>query len=317
MRKFLLKKSREKSTDWVFSRIVKTQTLPKSKSLKEYVSQVYDQKSTGFCHSFAAAALKNIQEAMEKGYPHVLSPLYIARRTKEIDGMRDTEGSTLEFAMKALLDAGSVKEKSYPFSAYKEGSLIFPAPGKDLYTYKIKNYARLTTVEDIKQALYLNKPVIIGIICLDSIYSAKDMIPLPNEGAVLGGHALLAIGYDDDKKAFLVQNSWGEAWGEGGFSWLPYEYLTYKTKDIGMTFFMDAYTTVDLVNDPVKETVISMRVGDLSASVNGRDIKLNSPPVIDAKTSRALVPLRDVAELLGFGVYWNGERKEIMLIKEE
>ncbi|MGZ4000876.1 MAG: C1 family peptidase, partial [Mucilaginibacter sp.] len=52
--------------------------------------------------------------------------------------------------------------------------------------------------------------------------------PLTSSGALvsgltlLGGHATPIVGYDDNKKAFLVQNSWGTSWGNAGFYYMPY-----------------------------------------------------------------------------------------------
>ena len=48
---------------------------------------------------------------------------------------------------------------------------------------------------------------------------------------VQGGHAVVAVGYDDNRKignekgALKIRNSWGTAWGEGGYGWLPYTYI--------------------------------------------------------------------------------------------
>jgi C1A family cysteine protease len=50
-------------------------------------------------------------------------------------------------------------------------------------------------------------------------------MPQTNE-QMLGGHAVLAVGYDDAKQRFTVQNSWGTSWGDKGFFYMPYEYLT-------------------------------------------------------------------------------------------
>jgi C1A family cysteine protease len=50
-------------------------------------------------------------------------------------------------------------------------------------------------------------------------------MPKPTEN-VLGGHAVLAVGYDDSKSAVLVRNSWGSGWGLNGYFWLPYDYIT-------------------------------------------------------------------------------------------
>ena len=57
-------------------------------------------------------------------------------------------------------------------------------------------------------------------------------IPFPTAGdTVQGGHAVLAVGYDDAKKigsakgALLIRNSWGTGWGAEGYGWLPYDYV--------------------------------------------------------------------------------------------
>lgn len=52
-----------------------------------------------------------------------------------------------------------------------------------------------------------------------------------------GGHAIVTVGYDEKMKiknkygkiettgALLLRNSWGKGWGEGGYGWLPYDYV--------------------------------------------------------------------------------------------
>jgi C1A family cysteine protease len=49
-------------------------------------------------------------------------------------------------------------------------------------------------------------------------------MPAPSESAI-GGHAVLAVGYDDKHRQFLVRNSWGSSWGKKGYCHMPYEYL--------------------------------------------------------------------------------------------
>ena len=50
-------------------------------------------------------------------------------------------------------------------------------------------------------------------------------VPLPARGdALVGGHAVLAVGYDDQRRRFLVRNSWGPAWGLRGYFHLPYAF---------------------------------------------------------------------------------------------
>jgi C1A family cysteine protease len=50
-------------------------------------------------------------------------------------------------------------------------------------------------------------------------------MPTPDE-QVVGGHAVLAVGYDDASQAFIVRNSWGAGWGQEGYFTMPYAYLT-------------------------------------------------------------------------------------------
>ena len=102
MRKLNLQKSPESNKDWYVSTILKSATsLPKSVTLKEYCGMIRDQGAAGLCHSFAGAALKNIQEYKEKGYKQNLSPLYLAKEVKSIDGKPNTEGSNLLRVCKA------------------------------------------------------------------------------------------------------------------------------------------------------------------------------------------------------------------------
>jgi C1A family cysteine protease len=52
-------------------------------------------------------------------------------------------------------------------------------------------------------------------------------VPLPPRGEqLIGGHAVLAVGYDDAEQSFIVRNSWGTSWGIKGYCMMPYGYLT-------------------------------------------------------------------------------------------
>jgi len=59
----------------------------------------------------------------------------------------------------------------------------------------------------------------------DMAHSGVLQMPQPDE-QVLGGHAGLAVGYDDASQRFIVRNSWGTDWGQAGYFTMPYAYLT-------------------------------------------------------------------------------------------
>jgi C1A family cysteine protease len=89
----------------------------------------------------------------------------------------------------------------------------------------VSNEELLVTV---KKYLANNLPSMFGF----SVYScmravkADGMLPFPTKDDTLqGGHAVVAVGYDDQKKCLLVRNYWGKEWGLGGYFWMPYDYI--------------------------------------------------------------------------------------------
>ena len=83
----------------------------------------------------------------------------------------------------------------------------------------------------IKKSLKDGFPVSFGAALFESFMSAETartgIVPVPDveKEERCGGHAMTIVGYDDDKKAFLVANNWGSTWGDNGFCWFPYDYM--------------------------------------------------------------------------------------------
>jgi C1A family cysteine protease len=92
------------------------------------------------------------------------------------------------------------------------------------------------TLDALKENLAAGLPTMFGFTVYSSIPSlgdGKGEIPFPKPGdRTEGGHAVAAVGYDDKKKigketgALLIRNSWGTDWGDEGYGWLPYSYVT-------------------------------------------------------------------------------------------
>lgn len=68
-------------------------------------------------------------------------------------------------------------------------------------------------------------PVAVGLRITEGWWEVAGSVPSP-EGAVVGGHALCVVGYDNGRDALLIQNSWGTSWGAQGRAWIPYRYVT-------------------------------------------------------------------------------------------
>ncbi|MBZ5525206.1 MAG: C1 family peptidase [Acidobacteriia bacterium] len=98
---------------------------------------------------------------------------------------------------------------------------------------KAVQYSRLVpTLTQLKGCLASGSPFVFGFTVYESFESkqvaSSGIVPMPNLGSeqVLGGHAVLCVGYDDAQQRFTVRNSWGPSWGQGGYCLMPYAYLT-------------------------------------------------------------------------------------------
>jgi C1A family cysteine protease len=127
---------------------------------------------------------------------------------------------------------GDCPEKEWPYNIAK--FTVKPSTGcyKDALKYKALSYQRVVqTLSQLKGCLASGYPFVFGFTVYESFESdavAKSgavPMPAPNE-KVLGGHAVLAVGYDDSAQRFIVRNSWGKTWGLQGYFTMPYAYLT-------------------------------------------------------------------------------------------
>jgi C1A family cysteine protease len=103
----------------------------------------------------------------------------------------------------------------------------------------ITEYSLLVTLDEMLTCLADGYPFVLGL----SIYSGFTSDEVKKTGVVnmpesnersMGGHAVLCIGYNKKESRFLMKNSWGPFWGDGGYFTIPFEYVT----NLGM----DAWT---------------------------------------------------------------------------
>jgi hypothetical protein len=193
--------------------------------------------------------------------------LFLAKNCKSIDGIPDSEGSNLRTVMEVLLKTGICYESTYKYDSYL-GNLKFPAIPQIAYEeaskYKIKSYAKCNLLEEIKNAIY-NKGLVLGgvLVCSNFMNPENGFINVP-EGSLLGLHAITLIGWNDNlvytykngktRKGFLkCKNSWSEEWGNDGYFYLPYDF--YFGKSDTWAYFFDAYSSIDIIENPIPEPV--------------------------------------------------------------
>jgi len=223
-------------------------SLPLNIDYSSEMTAVRNQGDEGTCVAFASVVgIKEYQDSKEYKKMMKLSPRYLYNLCKLNDGVPEEEGTYPRVAMKMLLKFGTPTENYWPYKPHQKDK---PKPGADKVAgkYRLKAYARLKTIPEMKRSLVINGPFIAGIDVYESWFTDKvsrtGMIPMPKKSdQYQGGHAVCIIGYDDTKKLFKFKNSWGNGWGNGGYGHLTYDYMK--------QYCVDAWSATDLIKNPM------------------------------------------------------------------
>jgi hypothetical protein len=313
--------------DYKLNKILTCASTPVEVDYRSIMPDVFDQGTRGSCVACAATrTVKEYQEVKQGDNPaNGLSPAFLYSICKQLDGSATTEGTTLKIAMQALQKYGVCTEDLMPYSELS--SLIepnVPTPTtkqlSEALLYKIKNYAQICSVLDtdrssllstMRTALQTIGPFAIALlVCSNFKPDANYNIPLP-EGSIEGGHAIGIVGDQPSKSRFIIRNSWGKTWGLNGYAYLPYEWITAKNVDIGW-YLYEAWTSVDV---PFKTQAkqIKITLGSSTMDVDGVSEKLDQPAEADATTGRTLIPVRSMAENMGYTISWGATTRTIIL----
>lgn len=205
--------------------------LPPSVDLRPQCSPVEDQGNLGSC---TGNALAGAVEFLEKkaGVPFVnASRLFIYYNERVIEHtVNDDAGAMIRDGIKTLVKQGVCSEKKWPYVVSKFTSKPSAACYKDAGDHQVTAYARIQTLNEMRTCLAGGYPSVFGFTVYQSFESDQvaktGVAPMPKpKEKMLGGHAVLAVGYNDAQKRFLVRNSWGTGWGMKGYFTLPYDYL--------------------------------------------------------------------------------------------
>jgi C1A family cysteine protease len=223
--------------------------LPTSVDLRPWCSPIEDQKTIGSCTAHAGVGLVEYFERRAFGKHLDASRLFLYKVTRNLLKWTGDTGAFLRSTMYALTLFGVPPEEYYPYNIAdfdKEPSAFCYAFAQ---SYQAISYYRLDppgTARDallarIKTELSKGLPSMFGFTVYSSISQGNTTgkIPYPTRGErVEGGHAIDAVGYDDNLKikntnpggiettgALLIRNSWGTGWGSAGYGWLPYKYV--------------------------------------------------------------------------------------------
>lgn len=231
----------------------KLKAAPTSVDLRGWCSPIEDQGFLGSCTAQAAVGIVEYFQIRAFNRHIEGSRLFVYKTTRNLMKVTGDTGAWLRTTMGALTLCGVPDEKYW---RYTDESPDFDIdPGGFVYAIAdnyeairyfchdpiAANVSGKSTLASVKKYLAAGVPSMFGFWGFPS-FDSCDVVggipyPCPNEQAEWG-HAIVAVGYDDGKKltntecnntttgALLIRNSWGTGWGDKGYGWIPYQYVT-------------------------------------------------------------------------------------------
>lgn len=217
--------------------------MPTDVDWRKWCSPIEDQGRIGSCTANAGVAMLEYFQRRALGKHLDASRLFLYKVTRNLLGWTGDTGAFLRTTMKAMVLFGVPPEQYWPYqiaSFDNEPPAFCYAFAQSYQTVRFYRQDPPGTQPDkvlanVRRFLAAGLPCMFGF----SVYSSMPGlgegtgdIPFPQQGDNLrGGHAVLAVGYDDAHKigkergALLIRNSWGAQWGQQGYGWLPYRYV--------------------------------------------------------------------------------------------
>jgi C1A family cysteine protease len=217
---------------------------PPSIDLRPQCPPVYDQGRIGSCTANGIAAAMEFDMMKQGMAAYTPSRLFIYYNERAMEGSVGSDaGAQIRDGIKSVASQGDCPESEWtyddtpaqPDGTFPPGAKAATQPPQQCYDDAVKHKAMSyqsvdQNLSDMRGCLASGYPFVIGFTVYESFESDEvartGNMPMPGSGeAILGGHCVLVVGYDDEERLFICRNSWGDKWGDAGYFYMPYAYL--------------------------------------------------------------------------------------------
>lgn len=218
--------------------------LPTKVDLRPMCPPVYNQGNLGSCTGNAIAGALEFERLRQKLPNTIPSRLFIYYNERVMEGTVNSDsGAMIRDGIKSVATLGACSEDLWPYDIAQFTVRPSGAAYQVALLDRVLKYQRVAQMPDnggLRASLSAGFPVVFGFSVYSRFESAavaqSGMVPMPGSTErLLGGHAVVAVGYDDKLRLVTVRNSWGDTWGDKGYCYMPYGY--FSSPDLSSDFW--------------------------------------------------------------------------------
>lgn len=212
--------------------ILKEVDPPIKLDLRALMPPIYDQGNLGSCTGNAIGAAfhyEHVKQGLEDFIPSRLFNYYNARAME--NSIQSDSGAVIRDGIKSIAKQGICPETFWPYIIERFAERPTGIAYKEALKHTAISYQAVPpNLETIKKVIVSERPVVFGFTVYSSFESETTeqtgYMQMPDSSdVVVGGHAVVVTGYDDESQHLICRNSWGETWGDSGYFYMPYSYV--------------------------------------------------------------------------------------------